>query len=354
LAGVHVVCVAGTRPNLVKLAPVVAELERREVHTTFVDAAQHYDDVLSGEIRRDLGLRDPDVVLHTGSGTHAEQLARVSTSFEPLLADLAPDWTFVFGDVNTTLGCALVAAKAPTRLGHVEAGLRSGDRTMPEEVNRRAVDAVSDVLFAPSEDAVATLLAEGAPPACVHLVGNTMIDSLVAALPAARARHVPERLGLPDRYVVATLHRPSNVDDPATLRRLLEVLGRVGSDAPVVLPAHPRLQARLGQVPPGVVLVDPLGYLDFIGLADRAALVLTDSGGVQEETTVLGVPCLTVRTTTERPVTITEGTNRVVGTDPAVVLAAARDALAAPAPTRRVPACWDGRAAARVVDVVCP
>jgi UDP-N-acetylglucosamine 2-epimerase (non-hydrolysing) len=350
---VHVVCVAGTRPNLVKLAPVVAALEDRAVRTTFVDAAQHYDDVLSGEIRRDLGLRDPDVVLATGSGTHAEQLGRVAVGFEPLLADLEPDWTLVFGDVNTTLGCALVAAKADTVLGHVEAGLRSGDRTMPEEVNRRAVDAVSDVLFAPSEEAVEALAAEGVPADRVHLVGNTMIDSLVRCLPEARARDVPSRLGLRERYVLATLHRPSNVDDPAVLTGLLDALDQVAQTAPVVLPAHPRLRERLaGSAPAGVQVVEPLGYLDFLGLLAGAALAVTDSGGVQEETTVLGVPCLTVRTTTERPVTITEGTNRLVGVHPAAVLESARQALAAPTPAPARPRGWDGQAAARLASVV--
>lgn len=349
----HVVCVAGTRPNLVKLAPVVDELDRRDVRTTFVDAAQHYDEALSAQIRRDLDLREPDVVLQTGSGTHAEQLARVATGFEPLLVDLAPDWTLVFGDVNTTLGCALVAAKAATRLGHVEAGLRSGDRTMPEEVNRLAVDAVSDELFAPSQDAVATLLAEGVPAERVHLVGNTMIDSLLRCREAATARAVPARLGLPPRYVVATLHRPSNVDHERTLAGLLDALGRVAREAPVVLPAHPRLRDRLGDAaPPGVEVVDPLGYLDFLGLVDAAALVLTDSGGVQEETTVLGVPCLTVRTSTERPVTVTEGSNRLVGVDPDAVVTAALESLTSPRPPPAAPRGWDGHAARRIAEVV--
>lgn len=344
---------AGTRPNLVKVAPVVAALEERGVHTTFVDAGQHYDDVLSRRIREDLGLREPDVLLHTGSGSHAEQLGRVVLAFEPVVDDLRPDWTLVFGDVNTTLGCALVAAKGPTRLGHVEAGLRSGDRGMPEEINRLAVDAVSDVLFAPSEEAAAQLAHEGVDPTRVHLVGNTMIDSLRRGLPEARRRDVAAQLGLDAPYVVATLHRPSNVDHQDTLARLLGVLGDLASDRPVVLPAHPRLRERLaGGAPPGVQVVGALGYLDFLGLVDGAALVVTDSGGVQEETTVLGVPCLTVRTTTERAVTATEGSNQVVGTDPETVLAAARRSLSSPRPAPATPRGWDGHAAERLVEVL--
>lgn len=349
---VDVVCVAGTRPNLVKLAPVLTALDERGARTTFVDAAQHYDDVLSAEIRRDLGLRDPDVVLHTGSGTHAEQLARAAVAFEPVLDRVRPRWTVVFGDVNTTLACALVAAKAPTGLAHVEAGLRSGDRTMPEEVNRLAVDAVSDLLLAPSADAVARLRHEGADEQRIHLVGNTMIDSLHAALPAARRRAVASRLGLDGPYAVATLHRPANVDDPDRLAGLLGALDALADELAVVLPAHPRLRERLDGQTGRVRVVEPLGYLDFLGLLDGAALALTDSGGVQEETTVLGVRCLTLRTTTERPVTTTEGTNEVVGVEPSAVVAAARAALAGPPADAAAPEGWDGHAGPRVADVL--
>lgn len=349
----HIVCVAGTRPNLVKLAPVLAELERQAIRTTFVDAAQHYDPALSSDLRADLGLRDPDVGLATGSGTHAEQTARVMTAFEPVLADLQPDATVVFGDVNTTLGCALVAAKVPVLVAHVEAGLRSGDPTMPEEVNRRAVDAVSHLLLAPSEEAVANLRAEGAPDAAVRLVGNTMVDSLRRGLPAARATDVRGRLALPEAYGVVTLHRPANVDDPARLGPLLRGLGELAADLPLVLPAHPRLQARLGeQVPPGITVVGALGYLDFLALEDGASVVLTDSGGVQEETSALGVPCVTMRTTTERPVTILQGTNVLAGVQPDAIVAAAREALAG---GRREPAAivgWDGAAAPRIVHAL--
>lgn len=351
----RVACVAGTRPNLVKLAPVLTELERRGAEVVFVDAAQHYDDVLSGQIRRDLALRDPDVVLDTGSGTHAEQTARVMTAFEPLLADLEPAWTLVFGDVNTTLGCALVAAKSPTRLGHVEAGLRSGDRSMPEEVNRRAVDAVSDDHFAPSRDAAARLVAEGTAPDRVHLVGNTMIDSLLRSLEAARERDVPASLRLErGAYAVATLHRPASVDDPVVRQGLLDALGRVAAELPVVLPAHPRLARRLADEAGPLQIVPALGYLDFLGLVDGARLALTDSGGVQEETTVLGVPCLTLRTTTERPITTSAGTNRLVGLDPDQIVAAALEALAAPRPQAPELEGWDGRASERIAEVVVP
>jgi UDP-N-acetylglucosamine 2-epimerase (non-hydrolysing) len=302
----------------------------------------------------DLGLRRPDWHLEVGSGTHAEQTARVMLAFEPLVEQLAPDAVVVVGDVNSTMACSLVAAKSPATVAHVEAGLRSRDWEMPEEVNRVVTDHVSDVLFAPSPDGVENLLAEGVPASRVHLVGNVMVDTLLANLERARSRPVLRDLGLePDAYGLVTLHRPSNVDDDVVLGRILDGLGRVAREHPLVFPAHPRTAGRLaahGPIP-GLRVIEPQSYLDFIALEAQARLVLTDSGGVQEETTVLGVGCLTVRDNTERPITVTEGTNTLVGTDPDRMVAEAvrvwRDGA-----TPCSPALWDGQAAARIADVL--
>lgn len=351
----HAVCVAAARPNFMKVKPVLDALEAAGARTTLVHAGQHYDPDVNDVFFADLGLRPPDHHLGSGSGTQAEQTARVMLAFEPLLAALAPDVVVVVGDVTATLAVALVTAKSPARLAHVEAGLRSGNRAMPEEVNRIVVDRLSDELFAPSPDAVEHLRAEGVPPAAVHLVGNVMVDTLLANLERARSRPVLADLGRrAGEYGVVTLHRPSNVDDPVVLDRLLGALGAVASACPLVFPVHPRTRAALGgrTLPPGVHAAPPLGYLDFLALEADARLVLTDSGGVQEETTVLGVPCLTLREETERPVTVTEGTNEVVGTDPARIVAAARAALGRPRAPRR-PEGWDGRAAERVAAVLC-
>jgi UDP-N-acetylglucosamine 2-epimerase (non-hydrolysing) len=275
-------------------------------------------------------------------------------AFEPLLSDVMPDVVVVVGDVNSTLACGLVAAKSPAKLAHVEAGLRSGDWSMPEEVNRVAVDHISDLLFAPSPDAVDNLLAEGLDDRRVHLVGNVMVDTLLASVDRATTGDALARLGLaPREYGVVTLHRPSNIDDPTTFTRVMDGLARVSLDLPLVLPVHPRAATRLdahGPVP-GLRIVPALGYLDFLALEANARLVLTDSGGVQEETTALGVPCLTLRENTERPITVTEGTNTVVGTDPAVIASVARQVLCAPVP-RRCPALWDGKASIRIADAI--
>ena len=350
MAGVDsVVCVAGARPNFMKIKPVVDALEERGVTTTFVHTGQHYDRAMSGVFLQELGLRDPDHSLGVGAGSHAQQTGRVMAAFEPLLQAVAPDAVVVVGDVNSTLACALTAAKAGVYVAHVEAGLRSRDWTMPEEVNRVVVDRVSDYLLAPSPDAVDNLRAEAYRDDQVHLVGNTMIDTLLANADRARARPVLPSLGLhPGEYGLVTLHRPANVDDPAVLEGLVAALVRVASELPLVFPVHPRTRGRLpGSLPPSVRLLEPQGYLDFLALEAGARLVLTDSGGVQEETTVLGVPCLTLRDNTERPVTLSEGTNRLVGRDPQRVVAAALEALADP-PSRRRPALWDGQAGRRV------
>jgi UDP-N-acetylglucosamine 2-epimerase (non-hydrolysing) len=352
---VRAVCVAGARPNFMKVKPVMDALEERGAQVALVHTGQHYDAAMSEVFFAELGLRPPDHHLGAGSGSHAVQTSRVMTAFEPLLADLAPDVVVVVGDVNSTLACALVAAKAGVRLAHVEAGLRSRDRSMPEEVNRLVTDRVSDDLFAPSADAAANLEAEGFGPEQVHLVGNVMVDTLLANTGRAAARGTLARLGLePRRYGLVTLHRPANVDDPATLAALLPALAEVSRHCPLVLPAHPRVAGRLRDagLPPTVTVIPPAGYLDFIALQASARLVLTDSGGVQEETTVLGVPCLTLRDNTERPVTVTEGTNQIVGRDPDRIVKTARAVLDAPPPAPRRPALWDGQAGRRIAAVL--
>jgi UDP-N-acetylglucosamine 2-epimerase (non-hydrolysing) len=350
----RVICVAAARPNFMKVKPVVDALEARAVDVELVHTGQHYDPAMSDVFFDDLGLRRPDWHLEVGSGSHAEQTAKVMVAFEPLVERLTPDVVVVVGDVNSTMACALVAAKSPSAVAHVEAGLRSRDWEMPEEVNRVVTDHVSDILLAPSPDGVDNLVAEGVPVARVHLVGNVMVDTLLANLDRARARPVLRDLGLTaGEYGLVTLHRPSNVDDEQVFGRILDALRRIGSEHPLVFPAHPRTAARLaayGDVP-GVRVVKPLSYLDFLGLEAQARVVLSDSGGVQEETTMLGVGCLTIRENTERPITVTQGTNTLVGTDPDRIVTEARRVWAEGV-ERRNPALWDGKAAERIADVL--
>jgi UDP-N-acetylglucosamine 2-epimerase (non-hydrolysing) len=352
-----ILTVVGARPNFMKAAPVHRELsERGGFDSVLVHTGQHYDPWMSDVFFRDLGIPEPAFSLGVGSGTHAEQTAGVMTTLEPVLREVGPDVVVVVGDVNSTLAGALTAAKLGILVAHVEAGLRSFDRTMPEEINRIATDAVSNVLLAPSIDAVDHLRSEGHPDEAVHLVGNVMIDSLLACLDRAAASDILTDLGVERHgYLLATLHRASNVDDPAALQASLRALDCAAAFGPVLFVAHPRTAQRmaaLGLDPPdGVRLLEPLGYLDFLWLTTNATAVLTDSGGIQEETTVLGVPCLTLRENTERPITVTEGTNTVTGVDPdaiRVALEAARASSREP----RVPALWDGHAAERVADVL--
>jgi UDP-N-acetylglucosamine 2-epimerase (non-hydrolysing) len=346
----RVICVAGARPNYMKVKPVMDALEEGEADVILVHTGQHYDAAMNDVFFTDLGIRPPDHYLGAGSGSHATQTGRVMTAFEPLAAQLRPDIVVVVGDVNSTLACAIVTAKSGALLAHVEAGLRSRDWTMPEEINRVVTDRISDYLFAPSPDAVANLRAEGHRADQIHLVGNVMVDTLLANLDRARASDVLARLALePGEYALVTLHRPANVDDPAALSGLLAALDEVARACPVVLPAHPRAvqQLRSAGISDRVQVIPPAGYLDFIALQAAARLVLTDSGGVQEETTVLGVPCLTLRDNTERPITLTEGTNQLVGRDPERIVKTALSVLQAP-PPRRSPALWDGRAGQRI------
>ena len=346
----RVICVAGARPNYMKIKPVMDALEERGAEVILVHTGQHYDPAMNDVFFTDLAIRQPDYFLGAGPGSHAAQTSRVMTAFEPLADQVQPDTVVVVGDVNSTMACALVTAKSGALLAHVEAGLRSRDWSMPEEINRVVTDRVSDYLFAPSADAVANLQAEGYRDDQIHLAGNVMADTLLANIDRATRGGTLSRLGLkPGGYGLATLHRPANVDDPAVLAPILRALGEVARLCPLVLPAHPRAAERLRSagVSGQIRVIPPAGYLDFIALQASARLVLTDSGGVQEETTILGVPCLTLRDNTERPITLAEGTNQLVGRDPARIIAAARHVLADP-PAPRRPALWDGHAAGRV------
>ncbi len=351
----RIVSVVGTRPNIVKMAPVVAALRRRlpDDRHVIVHTGQHYDRAMSAIFFDELDMPEPDHLLGVGSGTHAVQTARTMERLEPVLLEERPDLVLVPGDVNSTLAAAVVAAKLQIPVGHVESGLRSFDRTMPEELNRIVADALSEQLFVHSEDASANLQREGIASERVHFVGNTMIDTLLAMEPRFRARDEAGRLGVePGDFVLVTLHRPALVDGPL-LDDAVDALGVVARELPVVFPVHPRTAKRLeGRgVPDGVRLVEPLGYLEFLSLEADAAAVLTDSGGVQEETTALGVPCFTLRDNTERPITITHGTNTLLGLAPDRIREIPA-ALRATGPTPHPPPLLDGSAAERLADVV--
>jgi UDP-N-acetylglucosamine 2-epimerase (non-hydrolysing) len=341
--------VVGARPNFPKLAPVHRAAARAGLQQTVVHTGQHYDDAMSASLFRDLGIPKPDVNLAVGSASHAVQTARIIERFEHALLEASPDWVVVYGDVNSTLAAAVVASKLGVRLAHVEAGLRSFDRTMPEEINRIVTDRLANLLLTPSRDADAQLRAEGEPDDEIAFVGNVMIDSLFHALPAARATRFHETFQFTADPVVVTLHRPSNVDDAVRLRAIAGVLAEIASERPVVFPAHPRTRKRLqdeGIPLPGVLVLDPVGYHEMLSLMEHAWAVITDSGGMQEETTALGIPCLTFRPNTERPITITEGTNRLVPSPEDVVPAfrAIRRTATAPRPEG-----WDGAAGERII-----
>ncbi len=360
LPPLRILHVVGARPNFMKIAPLVramaqcpADFEQRLIHT-----GQHYDPNLSDVFFEELGLPRPDANLGVGSGTHAEQTANIMLRFEPVLAGWRPDWVVVPGDVNSTLACTLVASKLGIRVAHLEAGLRSFDRTMPEELNRLVTDQLADLLLTPARLDGDNLVREGVAPDKIRFVGNIMLDSLRRLLPRAQTQwpRLAAELGL-QRFVLVTLHRPGNVDDPATLAEILAALSAASRHLPVVFPLHPRTRQRMADhglsVSGDVRLIPPLGYIDFLALQAHAAVVVTDSGGVQEETTYLGVPCLTVRPNTERPITLTHGTNRLVGPQRQVLGAALEAVLAQPAGARgrALPELWDGETAARVVAV---
>ncbi|HEX9893804.1 MAG TPA: UDP-N-acetylglucosamine 2-epimerase (non-hydrolyzing) [Gemmatimonadales bacterium] len=354
--------VVGARPNFMKLAPVflagrgAPHLRQHVVHT-----GQHYDRDMSDRFFEELGIPRPDENLDVGSGSHAQQTAAIMARIEPVLERVRPEWVVVYGDVNSTMAAALVAVKLGIRIAHVEAGLRSRDRTMPEEINRLVTDQLADLLLTPSRDADANLRAEGIPATRIAFVGNVMVDTLLRLRDQARALAVPERLGLNGKpFAFVTLHRPSNVDQADTLREMLLALETVAQQMPVIFAVHPRTRSRiesfgLGGVAGSVTMLAPLGYLETISLAERSTLVITDSGGLQEETTVLGVPCLTARPNTERPVTVTEGTNRLVASTRNAVVAAVEELLAARsrgAFVPRRPELWDGNAGTRIIQAL--
>lgn len=356
--------VVGARPNFMKIAPVMEALARRpDVEQSLVHTGQHYDPQMSDVFFRDLGLPKPDVYLGVGSGSHSEQTAKVMMALDPVFAERRPEMVVVAGDVNSTLAAAIVAAKAVIPVAHVEAGLRSFDHTMPEEINRILTDRISDLCLTPSPDGDENLRREGVAPERIVRVGNVMIDSLKRALPISEKK-APEILGAlrltPRNYALVTLHRPANVDDSAVLERLMGVLLEVAREIPVVFPIHPRTRKRLADGPLAeriaaeerILLVEPYGYFEFQALLSQAKVVLTDSGGIQEETTAMGVPCLTLRENTERPVTITEGTNLLVGRDPERILPEVEKILRGQSKAGRIPALWDGHAAERVADAI--
>ena len=345
--------VVGARPNFIKMAPVISEIQRRGIKQIFVHTGQHYDLRMSAIFFDELGMPQPDVYLGVGSGSHAEQTARILTTFEAVCVEHSPALVVVAGDVNSTLACALSAAKLNIAIAHIEAGLRSYDRTMPEEINRVLTDHLADLLFTTERDANDNLRREGIPSEKIYFVGNSMIDSLHTHLDKAVRREPWHQYGYqPGEYGLVTLHRPSNVDDPATSREIGMALAEVGQALPLLFPIHPRTRAKsdkLWRSLGGVQVVEPLGYLEFLGLMARAKVVITDSGGIQEETTALGVPCLTLRNNTERPVTLKEGTNRLVAPVASEIVAAVREPLDR---AGRIPELWDGQAARRIVDVI--
>lgn len=386
----RLVAVVGARPNFMKMAPVIREArECPGIHVTFVNTGQHYDDEMSAVFLQDLELPQPDVSLGVGSGTHAQQTARIMVGFEEFLTGEKADMVIVGGDVNSTLACSLVASKLRVPLAHVEAGLRSFDRTMPEEINRVVTDALSDLLFTTCEDANANLEREGIAAEKIFFVGNTMIDSLMAYLNRALESGIHERIGVEEgSYALLTMHRPSNVDTPQVLEGVLDALDWIQSRIELLFPVHPRTRERIREFGfsrklsgmRNLRLLPPLGYLEFLALMARSRLVLTDSGGIQEETTILGIPCVTLRWNTERPVTVREGTNVVVGNDPSRIISAVgkilqgsgrpegravaddQGAFRQPGsercgPSRKEmagarPKLWDGKAAERIVEVV--
>ena len=349
----HILHVVGARPNFMKLAPVLRALStRNNVRQTIVHTGQHYDANMSDVFFQQLGVPAPDVNLAVGSGSHAQQTAGIMTRFEAAVLDRKPGMVLVYGDVNSAVAAALVCAKLQIKVGHVEAGLRSFDRTMPEEINRLVTDQLADVLFTPSEDGDLNLAREGIAKEKIHLVGNVMIDSLVRLLPEA-LKH--GRNGFPESYALVTLHRPSNVDDGGTLSEILQSLLEVSKNLAVLFPAHPRTRQRLeafGMDARQLRVLDPVPYVEFINLQRNATVVITDSGGIQEETTYLGVPCLTLRDNTERPVTVSQGTNILVGKDPEKLRIELESILQGNAKRGTIPPLWDGYAAERIARVL--
>jgi UDP-N-acetylglucosamine 2-epimerase (non-hydrolysing) len=349
----HILHVVGARPNLMKVAPVLSALKQYpKIKQTLIHTGQHYDSNMSDVFFQQLEIPAPDVNLGVGSGSHARQTAEIMTRFEPVVLERKPDVVLVYGDINSTAAAALVCSKLQIQVGHVEAGLRSFDRTMPEEINRLVTDQLADVLFTPSEDGDKNLEHEGIPASRVHRVGNVMIDSLVRLLPVAMEKKLN---GLPDRYILVTLHRPANVDDDRALKVILGYLLELNSQVKVVFPVHPRTRQRIadfGIDASNLDLRQPLPYIEFLSLQRRATAVVTDSGGIQEETTYLKVPCLTLRSNTERPITVTMGTNILVGQDGATLRVELNKILEGKAKQGTVPPLWEGRAGQRIAEIL--
>ena len=353
---IRILCVGGARPNFMKLAPLFRAFAKLpDFAPALVHTGQHYDEQMSGQFFPDLGLPAPLYNLEVGSGSHAQQTAEIMKRFEPVVLQEKPDAVLVVGDVNSTAACALVAKKLNVNVIHVEAGLRSFDRSMPEEINRLVTDAISDLLLVTEESGLRNLEHEGVAPEKVRFVGNLMIDSLYYQLERSKGSSVLDDLGVRGkRFGLITLHRPANVDEPSQLRQLLRALQEIASDdLPLFFPVHPRTRARLQDQPLAACLhlLQPLGYTDFVSLMSHAAVVFTDSGGVQEETTALGVPCLTLRNNTERPITIQEGTNRLAGTTYESIVRAWHE-MKKNMPTGKIPRFWDGKAADRCVEAI--
>lgn len=362
IESMKIICVAGARPNFMKIAPIMEAFRNNDFITPMlVHTGQHYDEKMSDLFFRELGIPKPDVNLGIGGGSHAVQTAEIMKAFEPICLEENPDYVLVVGDVNSTIACGLVAVKLGIKLIHVEAGLRSGDRTMPEEINRILTDSISDLLFCTEQSGVNNLLAEGVPQEKIHLVGNVMIDTLLKNRKKAEQSPILEQMGLVSKsFATMTLHRPSNVDAQEVFSGLLEAIEVIQNDIPIIFPIHPRTRNNIEKFDLGqriaamknLRLVEPIGYLDFLKLNANAFVVLTDSGGLQEETTILKVPCITLRENTERPVTCEVGSNQLVGVDPKAVIAAYQNIRDGKLRAPHTPKFWDGQAAKRIAETL--
>lgn len=383
-----IINIVGARPNFMKIAPIVDAIDKhngqlennspRYIESVLVHTGQHYDEKMSRSFFDDLEIPRPDIDLEVGSGTHAEQTAEIMKRFEPVLQRERPDYILVVGDVNSTIACALTASKLGVKIIHVEAGLRSFDRNMPEEINRVLTDAISDILFVTERSGEENLLTEGISKDKIYFVGNVMIDTLLKHREKAKKTDILFRLGLlnskpgtqnskPEPYAVLTLHRPSNVDNEETLKNIFDAVEEISEKLPVIFPVHPRTRKNLydfglesvykfrnkgDNAEKGIILIEPVGYLDFLNLTSNSSLVLSDSGGIQEETTVLGIPCITLRENTERPATVTEGSNHIVGTSKKKIVQESFKALKSSGKKGRIPEFWDGKAAERIVEII--
>lgn len=357
-----IINIVGARPNLIKIAPLVEEMKKHSsINQILLHTGQHYDEKMSQVFFNQLEIPRPDIYLGVGSGSHAEQIAKIMPAFEQILIKEAPDLILVVGDVNSTLACSITASKLCIPVAHVEAGLRSFDRTMPEEINRIITDTLSDFLFTTSRDANENLIKEGISPEKIFFVGNVMIDTLKRHREKAEQFHTPNQLGLiPGEYALLTLHRPSNVDNPEIFSKIIDALISIQNEIPVLFPIHPRTLKRIKEYDLSnrlseainLKLIEPLGYMEFLDLMIHAKMILTDSGGIQEETTILGVPCLTIRENTERPITITEGTNILVGTNPHKIIHNAYMIISGKGKKGTIPELWDGKASERIVNIL--